>query len=401
MSSMFTAFKLTQPTATPRCDHKEDSDQQEAGDVQPCSSLLGIIYSLSATNFGARHPSAQPIPPIIIPDLTELLTRCCQYPVSSGAYGDIYKCIYHGPDGDAEVAVKAIRPFFSTTEFIGTTRGFGSSEVLVAPWIVNGNLTLFLSENNDTLGLHDRLLLLRDTAAGLNYFHTFSVNIDGNTYFNPVVHGDLTGNNVLVGGDRTAYVSDIGLSGTLTQLPGMTYLAMLNCHAGAWRWSAPEQSVSMVTTHSDIYSFGSIMLQVLTGNLPWSHLTHDFQMYQVIIEQKKHPRPTDDHITDQHWNFMTSCWTKTAINRPSAEEALQFIDSEIVLHDLGSVDGGQHPALVPVSGYSPQPSRQLPHYVSLVVSPLRLCLFLLIMLARWLSGIVLPICSPAGMHGNL
>jgi hypothetical protein len=30
-------------------------------------------------------------------------------------------------------------------------------------------------------------------------------------------------------------------------------------------------------------------------------------MYQVIMERQKHPRPADDHITDQHWNFMTSC----------------------------------------------------------------------------------------------
>ncbi|KAG1870677.1 kinase-like domain-containing protein [Suillus subalutaceus] len=323
---------------------------------------MGIVHSSSATNFGALHPSAQPIPPLLIPDLTRLITRCYQYPVSGGAYGDIYKCVYHGPDGDVEVAVKAIRPFFSAEvlrrelgiwkrlrhsnilKFMGTTQDFGPSEALVAPWLVNGNLTSFLNEN-ETLGLHDRLLLLRGIAAGLHYLHTFSIKVDGNTSLNAVVHGDLTGNNVLIGRDRTPYLADFGLSGTLTQLPGMTYLAMMSCHPGALRWSAPElfsaeESASSVTTQSDIYSFGSIMLQVLTGNLPWSHLTREFQMYQVIMKQKKHPRPANDHITDGRWNFMTSCWSKTVINRPSAEEALQFIDGELVLYDRSDVDGG-------------------------------------------------------------
>ncbi|KIK34715.1 hypothetical protein CY34DRAFT_41950, partial [Suillus luteus UH-Slu-Lm8-n1] len=198
---------------------------------------------------------------------------------------------------------------------------------LVAPWIVNGNLTSFLSKN-ETLGLRDRLLLLRGIAAGLNYH--------GNTFLNTVVHGDLTGNNVLIGSDGTAYLADFGLSGTLTRLPGMTYLAKLDCHPGALRWSAPElfsaeESDSAVTTQSDIYSLGSIMLQVFTGKLPWCHLTSDYQMYHVIFERKRHPRPVDDRITDQHWGFMTSCWSKVPVERPSAEETLHFIDCELAL----------------------------------------------------------------------
>ncbi|KAG0702771.1 hypothetical protein DFH29DRAFT_1079268, partial [Suillus ampliporus] len=54
-------------------------------------------------------PSTQLIPPILIPDLTGLITRCSPDPVAGGSYGNIYKCIYHGPEGDVDVAVKAIR----------------------------------------------------------------------------------------------------------------------------------------------------------------------------------------------------------------------------------------------------------------------------------------------------
>jgi serine/threonine protein kinase len=73
--------------------------------------------------------------------------------------------------------------------------------------------------------------------------------------------------NVLIDGDGKAYLADFGLSGTFTKVAGMTYLARMSCHPGAVRWAAPEllfgeESNSAATTLSDMYSFGSIMLQV-------------------------------------------------------------------------------------------------------------------------------------------
>ncbi|KAG2146135.1 kinase-like domain-containing protein [Suillus bovinus] len=272
---------------------------------------------------------APSITPISIPDLTSLIKRRSQYPISGGAYGDVYHCTYHGPEGDEEVAVKAIRPQYFNTEmfrrelgiwkrlrhsnilkFMGTTSDFGPSKALVAPWMKNGTLTSFLREN-ESLRLHDRLLLLRDVAAGLNYLHTFSLTEDGHTDLNPIVHGDLTGTNVLIDGDRKAYLADFGLSGTFEKLAGMTYLAKRSCHPGAMRWTAPEllsgeESASAATTRSDMYSFGSIMLQVLTGDIPWCHLTKD----NAVVAASR---------------LMGNA--SSPIDRPPAEEAVQFVNS--------------------------------------------------------------------------
>jgi serine/threonine protein kinase len=149
--------------------------------------------------------------PILIPDLTRLITRSYPYySVSGGAYGDIYKCVYHSGPGAAgdvqvradayisyqvfhllslhpQVAVKAIRSqVFSDEVFrrelgiwkrlrhpniltlMGTAQGFCRSVALVAPWIVNGDLTSFLSKNNHTLCLLDRLLLVRNYVAAFH-----------------------------------------------------------------------------------------------------------------------------------------------------------------------------------------------------------------------------------------
>ncbi|KAG2076583.1 kinase-like protein [Suillus decipiens] len=370
-------FSLPQSAQHRRRVHSVPGKELKPQNLRRFTDPLTHQTSLTAQNIASFN---HPIPLIPVPDLSSFIPRPYPYfePVARGAYGDIYKCVYHDPDGDVKVAVKVTRPLNSDKDLwrelgiwkrlrhpnilklMGITRHFGRSVALVSPWMVNGNLTSFLSKNNETLGLRDRLLLLRDIAAGLNYLHTFNFGADGHTCFNPIVHGDLTGNNVLIGNDRTAFLADFGLSGTLTQLPGMMrYLAMSRYHPGALRWLAPElysaeDSACVVTTQSDIYSFGSIMLQVLTGNLPWPHLTHDFQICQAINRQTEHPRPTDAHVTDKCWNFIASCWSKAPIDRPSAKEVLQFIDDELVLYDRGNVNDGQHPALVPVSGYTPQ-----------------------------------------------
>jgi hypothetical protein len=57
--------------------------------------------SLLTTPDGAS--STQSITPILIPDLTGLITRCSTDPISGGTYGNIYQCIYHGPEGNVEV----------------------------------------------------------------------------------------------------------------------------------------------------------------------------------------------------------------------------------------------------------------------------------------------------------
>ncbi|KAG1750871.1 kinase-like domain-containing protein [Suillus lakei] len=239
-------------------------------------------------------------------------------------------------------------------KFMGTTSGFGSSEALVAPWMTNGTLTSFLDQNNMTLRLCDRLLLLRDIAAGLNYLHTFSLTKDGRTDLIPVVHGDLTGvrsiysilhilmigckTNVLIDGDRKAYLADFGLSGTFKKITGMTYLAKMSCRPGAVRWAAPEllsgDESAAATTRSDMYSFGSIMLQVLTGNVPWCHMTNETAVLLKVIGGNIQPYPDDVCGTaGRHWNFMTRCWSMTSTDRPPAEEAVRFVDRAISMDE--------------------------------------------------------------------
>ena len=70
-----------------------------------------------------------------------------------------------------------------------------------------------------------------------------------------------------------AYISDFGLSTLLTELGGSSFATSVH-ERGTLRWTAPElfdleisedevePSKVMPTKHSDVYSFGGVMLQV-------------------------------------------------------------------------------------------------------------------------------------------
>ena len=72
---------------------------------------------------------------------------------------------------------------------------------------------------------------------------------------------------MLVDGDGRACIADFGLSTLLTQLGGSTFATTYRAK-GTVRWMAPEllliedDSETIPTTEMDVYSFGSIMLQV-------------------------------------------------------------------------------------------------------------------------------------------
>jgi serine/threonine protein kinase len=73
--------------------------------------------------------------------------------------------------------------------------------------------------------------------------------------------------NVLLDSDGKAFLADFGLSNIIAEAYGPSYIT--SSIGGSIRWAAPEyfrisggSSVSTVTTHGDVYSYGSVMLQV-------------------------------------------------------------------------------------------------------------------------------------------
>ncbi|KAF9231038.1 hypothetical protein BU15DRAFT_56627 [Melanogaster broomeanus] len=61
-------------------------------------------------------------------------------------------------------------------------------------------------------------------------------------------------------------------------------------------------------TQSDIYSFGRIMLQVLTGKIPYHYYLIDPLVILAISQGEDPRRPDLAVITDRRWAFIERCW---------------------------------------------------------------------------------------------
>ncbi|KAF9238956.1 kinase-like domain-containing protein, partial [Melanogaster broomeanus] len=218
----------------------------------------------------------------------------------------------------------------------GTTTDFGQFPAMVCPWLENGQLSSYLGRRGDSLTMGERLALISCVTV-----HSQSV-----------VHGDLSGSNVLIDDKGRACITDFGLSMLLTELGGSTFATSVQA-GGTLRWAAPEnlhlndsgdrEDIPKVspTTRSDIYSFGRIMLQVLTGKIPYHYYPVDARVVLAISQGEDPQRPDLAEVTDRRWAFIQECWSTVdeGQSRPSDEEVVEFTRDELVQMALSQIRG--------------------------------------------------------------
>ncbi|KAF7975061.1 hypothetical protein HWV62_16126 [Athelia sp. TMB] len=188
---------------------------------------------------------------------------------------------------------------------------------MVSDWMDNGNLADFIVEG---LALPHRLQITCDVAAGLAYLHS-----------KDVIHGDLTSGNVLIDATGRARLVDFGLSSIMAAFENTSFLTLTI--GGALRFRAleispplhgsPEDFHPTLTTACDIYSLGSVTLQILSGQQPYYNIPQNDALVALALAQQRKPdRPKSQALIgrDEYWDFILQCWSK-AQERPNAEEA--------------------------------------------------------------------------------
>lgn len=129
----------------------------------------------------------------------------------------------------------------------------------VCEYASNGTLSAYLKRESETL-TSDKLRrwkweLLHQAALRFQYVHR-----------KIIVHNDLKCDNILIGDDGKAKLTDFGLS----SMPNGRQLTLNPKNIGAVQWKAPEYLTSgKPSFESDIYSFAMCILEAITGNSPW------------------------------------------------------------------------------------------------------------------------------------
>ncbi|MDQ2968545.1 MAG: protein kinase [Actinomycetota bacterium] len=106
------------------------------------------------------------------------------------------------------------------------------------------------------LDLRDALEIALETARGLAFAHQHGL-----------IHRDVKPQNVLLNGDGRAKVTDFGIARSLDVEHGVTQTGTI---LGTSNYIAPEQASGQpVDAHTDVYSLGIVLYELLTGEVPF------------------------------------------------------------------------------------------------------------------------------------
>uniref|UniRef100_A0A0E0DRV0 non-specific serine/threonine protein kinase n=1 Tax=Oryza meridionalis TaxID=40149 RepID=A0A0E0DRV0_9ORYZ len=237
-----------------------------------------------------------------------------EHVVGEGGYGIVYRGVL--ADG-CEVAVKnllnnrgqAEREFKVEVEAIGRVRhknlvrllGYcaeGAHRILVYEYVDNGNLEQWLHGDVgpvSPLSWDIRMNIVLGTAKGITYLH------EG---LEPkVVHRDIKSSNILLDKRWNPKVSDFGLA----KLLGSDSNYVTTRVMGTFGYVAPEYaSTGMLNERSDVYSFGILIMEIISGRSPvdyarapgevnlveWLKNMVSNRDYEAVLDPKLPEKPT-------------------------------------------------------------------------------------------------------------
>ncbi|CAI0436709.1 unnamed protein product [Linum tenue] len=197
------------------------------------------------------------------------------YAVGRGACGTVYKAVMHSGQ---VIAVKKLssnregsnieNSFRAEILTLGNIRhrnivklyGFcyhQGSNLLLYEYMTKGSLGELLHGPSCDLDWPTRFTIALGAAEGLAYLH--------HDCRPSIIHRDIKSNNILLDDKFEAHVGDFGLA-KVVDLP---YSKSMSAVAGSYGYIAPEYAYTLkVTEKCDIYSYGVVLLELLTGRTP-------------------------------------------------------------------------------------------------------------------------------------
>ncbi|KAF9609635.1 hypothetical protein IFM89_017774 [Coptis chinensis] len=208
---------------------------------------------------------------------------------------------------EADILSKLHHP--NVVAFYGVVQnGPGATLATVAEFMVNGSLRHVLLRKDRYLDRRKRLIIAMDAAFGMEYLHSKNI-----------VHFDLKCDNLLVNlKDPQRPICKVGDFG-LSKIKRNTLVT--GGVRGTLPWMAPELlngSSSKVSEKVDVFSFGIVLWEILTGEEPYANMHYGAIIGGIVSNTLRPPVPS---FCDSEWKrLMEECWAPDPVARPSFTE---------------------------------------------------------------------------------
>ncbi|KAL4388381.1 hypothetical protein GQ457_09G009350 [Hibiscus cannabinus] len=270
--------------------------------------------------------------------------------LGEGGYGVVYKGrLING----TEVAVKKLfnnlgqaeKEFRVEVEAIGQVRhknlvrllGYcieGVHRMLVYEYVNNGNLEQWLHGAMQLYGSFTweaRMKVVLGTAKALAYLHE--------AIEPKVVHRDIKSSNILIDDDFNGKVSDFGLAKLLDS--GESHITTRVM--GTFGYVAPEYAnTGLLNEKSDIYSFGVLLLETITGRDPvdydrladevnlvdWLKMMVGTRRAEEVVDPNLEIRPSTRSLK-RALLVALRCVDPHAVKRPKMSQVVQMLEADV------------------------------------------------------------------------
>ena len=171
--------------------------------------------------------------------------------------------------------------------------------------------------------------ILLEVALGLRYLHEFSP---------PIIHRDLSSNNVLLTTSMTAKISDLGVAKILDVSPGRAAQMTQTQAPGTPTFMPPEAMLARpkYTSKVDIFSFGVLIVHILSGEWPmpsegYAEDPNDPNGVVLVTEFERRCESID-RIREGHTllGLIEQCLSNATSRRPDAAEVVRQLQAEHV-----------------------------------------------------------------------
>ncbi|XP_018109663.1 B-Raf isoform X3 [Xenopus laevis] len=253
--------------------------------------------------------------------------------IGSGSFGTVYKGKWHGDVAVKMLNVTAPTPqqlqaFKNEVGVLRKTRhvnillfmGYSTKPqlVIVTQWCEGSSLYHHLHIIETKFEMIKLIDIARQTAQGMDYLHAKSI-----------IHRDLKSNNIFLHEDLTVKIGDFGLATVKSRWSGSHQFEQLS---GSILWMAPEvirmQDNNPYSFQSDVYAFGIVLYELMTGQLPYSNINNRDQIIFMVGRGYLAPELSKvrSNCPKAMKRLMADCLKKKRDERPLFPQILASIE---------------------------------------------------------------------------